>query len=91
MLESGMAAMQHRAYNPILRIAKAAGVAGVTPNVLRHTAATHMACAGVPLWKIAKVLEWGPSRSVFFASRWTRKSSFGRGRALWRPALLGVV
>ncbi|WP_017998238.1 hypothetical protein [Paracoccus sp. N5] len=31
-----MAAMKHRAYNPILRIAKAAGVAGVTPNFLRH-------------------------------------------------------
>jgi integrase len=36
--------------------AKAAGVPGVTPHVLRHTAATRMARAGVPLWLIAKVL-----------------------------------
>lgn len=33
-----------------------AGVAGVTPHVLRHTAATRMARRGVPLWIIAKVL-----------------------------------
>jgi integrase len=37
-------------------IAAAAGVAGVSPHVLRHTAATHMARRGVPLWTIAKVL-----------------------------------
>jgi integrase len=37
-------------------IAKAAGVAGVSPHVLRHTAATHMARRGVPLWKISGVL-----------------------------------
>jgi integrase len=29
---------------------------GISPHVLRHTAATHMARNGVPLWKIAKVL-----------------------------------
>jgi len=29
---------------------------GVSPHVLRHTAATHMARKGVPLWVIAKVL-----------------------------------
>lgn len=29
---------------------------GVGPNTLRHTAATHMARRGVPLWKIAKIL-----------------------------------
>lgn len=29
---------------------------GVSPHVLRHTAATHMARRGVPLWIIAKVL-----------------------------------
>lgn len=44
------------AYHPVRRLAKEAGLSGVTPNVLRHTAATHMARAGVPLWKIAKVL-----------------------------------
>lgn len=29
---------------------------GISPNVLRHTAATHMARRGVPLWIIAKVM-----------------------------------
>ncbi|MCP8894348.1 tyrosine-type recombinase/integrase [Shinella daejeonensis] len=29
---------------------------GISPHVLRHTAATHMARRGVPLWIIAKVL-----------------------------------
>lgn len=38
------------------RAARRAGLAGVHPHVLRHTAATHMARRGVPLWKIAKVL-----------------------------------
>lgn len=38
------------------RVATAAKVEGVTPHVLRHTAATRMARAGVPLWLIAKVL-----------------------------------
>lgn len=45
---------------PVLRlvktIAKEAGVADVTPHVLRHTAATNMARAGMPLWKVAKIL-----------------------------------
>jgi integrase len=40
----------------LARIGERAGVAGVTPHVLRHTAATHMARAGVPLWKIAGIL-----------------------------------
>lgn len=40
----------------VKRVAKAAGVAGVSPHVLRHTAATHMARRGVPLWLIAKIL-----------------------------------
>jgi integrase len=29
---------------------------GISPHTLRHTAATHMARSGVPLWKIAKIL-----------------------------------
>jgi integrase len=37
-------------------VAKAAGLDGVTPHVMRHTAATHMARRGVPLWIIAKIL-----------------------------------
>jgi len=35
---------------------KAARATGISPHVLRHTAATHMARRGVPLWLIAKVL-----------------------------------
>ena len=30
---------------------------GISPHVMRHTAATHMARRGVPLWTIAKVLD----------------------------------
>lgn len=37
-------------------VAKRAGVADVSPHVLRHTAATLMARRGVPLWKIAGIL-----------------------------------
>ena len=37
-------------------VAAAAGIAGVGPHVLRHTAATHMARRGVPLFHIAGVL-----------------------------------
>jgi integrase len=40
----------------VKRIADNAKVPDVSPHVLRHTAATHMARAGVPLWKIAKIL-----------------------------------
>ena len=36
--------------------ARAAKATGVSPHVFRHTAATHMARRGVPLWLIAKVL-----------------------------------
>lgn len=45
-----------RVNKPLALIAERAGIDGVTPHVLRHTAATRMARAGVPLWKIAKVL-----------------------------------
>lgn len=37
-------------------VARAAGVEGVTPHVLRHTAATIMARNGVSLWVIANIL-----------------------------------
>lgn len=37
-------------------VAKAAGVAGVTPHVLRHTLATWLAMNDVSLWKIAGIL-----------------------------------
>lgn len=40
----------------VTAVALKAKLADVTPNVLRHTAATNMARRGVPLWLIAKVL-----------------------------------
>lgn len=39
-----------------LAACRRAGLAGVTPHVLRHTAATWMAQAGVPMWEIAGML-----------------------------------
>jgi integrase len=36
--------------------AKAAGVKGVTPHVLRHTAAVHLVAAGVPMQKVSQYL-----------------------------------
>ena len=43
-------------YEPLVRVAKLAGLEGVHPHVLRHTAATHMARRGVSLWVIANLL-----------------------------------
>lgn len=37
-------------------VAKRAGIEGVSPHVLRHTAATHMLRRGVPIWQVAGVL-----------------------------------
>ena len=37
-------------------LAITSGMTGVTPHVLRHTAATHMAQRGVSLWQIAGIL-----------------------------------
>lgn len=37
-------------------VAKRAGVEGVSPHVLRHTAATHMLRNGVPIWHVAGIL-----------------------------------
>lgn len=41
---------------PLKRVAEKAGVKGVTPHVMRHTAATIMARNGVSIWVIAQVL-----------------------------------
>lgn len=43
-------------YYAVKRAATLAGIPDVSPHVLRHTAATHMARRGVPLWIVAKVL-----------------------------------
>jgi len=56
---------------PVLRIDQSfrrvvadAGLKDVTPHTLRHTAATWMAQAGVPLWVIAKYLGHSSSRTT---------------------------
>ena len=41
---------------PLRLVAEKAGVKGVTPHVMRHTAATIMARSGVSIWVIAQVL-----------------------------------
>lgn len=43
-------------WRTVHNLAEAAGLKDVSPHVLRHTAATHMARNGVPLWQIAGVL-----------------------------------
>jgi len=45
-------------------VARDAGLHGVTPHTLRHTSATWMAQAGVPLWIIAKYLGHTTSRTT---------------------------
>lgn len=70
-LEAPLRRMQEEAFDPktghvldseapVLKLVKCiadhAGVPDVSPNVLRHTAATNMARSGVPLWIIAKIL-----------------------------------
>lgn len=50
---------QHEIWAALKRAAREAKIENaseVSPHVLRHTAATHMARRGVPLWKIAKIL-----------------------------------
>ncbi|MDE1904997.1 MAG: site-specific integrase [Rhodospirillales bacterium] len=46
------------------RAAERAALPGVTPHTLRHTAATWLAQAGVPLWQIAGFLGHSSPRSV---------------------------
>ena len=63
--------------NPeIERIARNAGVPGVHPHVLRHTAATHMARRGVSLWTIAKLLGNTIDQVEKVYSKW--QPGFGR-------------
>jgi integrase len=46
------------------RVVADAGLKDVTPHTLRHTSATWMAQAGVPLWVIAKYLGHSSSRTT---------------------------
>lgn len=46
----------HKLNALMTRVGAKAKVPGLTPHVLRHTAATWMARRGVPLWKIAGIL-----------------------------------
>ncbi|HRP25387.1 site-specific integrase [Thauera sp.] len=57
-------------------LARNAGLARVTPHVLRHTAATHMARRGVPLWIVAKLL--GDSLATVEAVYAKWQPDFGR-------------
>lgn len=54
--EGGLVVGDCDAAKVVTRIARRAGLEGVTPHVLRHTAATHMARRGVPLFHIAGIL-----------------------------------
>lgn len=47
---------QRAIYMALRETAEKAGVPGVSPHVIRHTAATCIARRGVPLWKIAGIL-----------------------------------
>jgi len=46
------------------RVARDTGLKGVTPHTLRHTAATWMAQAGVPIWVISKYLGHTSTRTT---------------------------
>lgn len=62
------------------RACKRAGLEGVTPHVLRHTAATRMAMAGVSMFEIAKML--GHNSSVVTERVYAKHSpGFLRGAA----------
>ena len=46
------------------RVARDTGLKDVTPHTLRHTAATWMAQAGVPMWVISKYLGHTSTRTT---------------------------
>jgi integrase len=48
--------LSHSIWRSVKGVAKRASVDGVSPHVLRHTAATHMLRNGVPIWQVAGIL-----------------------------------
>jgi integrase len=40
----------------VARLARGLGIEGFSPHILRHTAASHMVMAGVPLAEVARML-----------------------------------
>jgi integrase len=63
-------------YRAVVATARAAGLEGVHPHVLRHTGATHMARRGVPLWIVAQLL--GNSLAMVEAVYAKWQPDFGR-------------
>lgn len=75
---------------PLAAVASRAGLGGVHPHVLRHTAATHMARRGIPLWIIAQLLGNTLAQVESVYAKW--QPDFGRdaveaigGRRLSEP------
>jgi integrase len=77
----------------LARVARRAGVEGVHPHVLRHTAATHMARRGVSLWQISGLLGNTTEQVEKVYAKW--QPGFGRdaveliGGAPRGPRLVG--
>jgi integrase len=63
-------------YRAVVAAAKAAGLEGVHPHVLRHTGATHMARRGVSLWIIAQLLGNSIAQVENVYAKW--QPDFGR-------------
>lgn len=66
------------------RLGERAGVPGLTPHVFRHTAATHMARRGVPLWTIASIL--GNTVAQVEKTYAKFQPEFGREAINWRKS-----
>src|SRR5690606_5327457 len=63
-------------YTTLKAAAERAGLDGVHPHVLRHTAATHMARRAVPLWVIANLLGNSLAQVEKVYAKW--QPDFGR-------------
>ena len=82
-----------RINGPLRKVVADSGVAGVTPHVLRHTAATHMARRGVSIWIIAKILgitvEVAEKTYAKYAPDFGREAVEAIGGAVVRPRAVG--